>query len=320
MYLPTLSDVLEARTVIAPYLLPTPLHPYKALSDAVGAEVWVKHENHLPTCAFKVRGGVNYMAHLSADKKARGVITASTGNHGQSVAFAARLFGTRALVAMPHGSNPLKVESIRNFGAEVHFVGKDFDESRKWAEETAENEGMCFLSSGDEPLLISGVGTYSLEIFESLPKVDVIIVPVGSGSGVSGACVVAKTLNPSVQVFAVQAAAAPAAYLSWKEKRRVDSTMESFAEGLATRSPFDLPQAILRRHLDDFILVSEDELKRATLLALEKTRNLVEPAGAASLAAALKIRDRLAGKKVALVMSGGNITPPQLQALLNERL
>jgi len=282
--------------------------------------VWVKHENHLPTCAFKVRGGVNYMAHLPADKKTRGVITASTGNHGQSVAFAARLFGTRALVAMPHGSNSLKVESIRNFGAEVHFVGKDFDESRKWAEETAENEGMCFLSSGDEPLLISGVGTYSLEIFESLPKVDVIIVPVGSGSGASGACVVAKTLNPSVQVFAVQAAAAPAAYLSWKEQRRVDSTMETFAEGLATRSPFDLPQAILRRHLDDFILVSEDELKMATLLALEKTRNLVEPAGAASLAAALKIRDRLAGKKVALVMRGGNITPPQLQALLNERL
>jgi threonine dehydratase len=320
MYLPTFPDVLEARKVIAPYLRPTPLHWYKALSDAVGAEIWVKHENHNPTGAFKVRGGVNYMAHLSPEEKARGVITASTGNHGQSVAFASRAFGARAVVAMPHGSNPLKVESIRNFGAEVHFIGKDFDESRLWVDETAEKEGMHFLSAGDEPLLISGVGTYSLEIFEALPTVEAIIAPVGGGSGASGACVVAKALNPSVQVFAVQAERAPAAYLSWKEKRRVDSKMETFAEGLATRTAFDLPQEILRRHLDDFILVSEDELKAATLLALEKTRNLVEPAGAAALAAALKIRDRLAGKKVALVMSGGNITPPQLQALLNERL
>src|SRR5262249_30084188 len=163
---------------------------------------------------------------------------------------------------------PLKVESIRNFGAEVHFVGKDFDESRKWVDEKAEEEGMHFLSAGDEPLLISGVGTYSLEIFEALPEVEAILAPIGGGSGVSGVCVVANTLNLRVQVFAVQSEAVPAAYLSWKEKRRVDSKMETFAEGLATRTAFDLPQEILRKHLDDFILVSEEELKRATLLAL----------------------------------------------------
>jgi len=316
MQLPTFTDVLLARQTIAPYLRPTPLYHYKSLSDEVGAEVWVKHENHQPIGAFKVRGGVNFMAHLSPEVKQRGVITASTGNHGQSVAYAARLFGVRAIVAMPNGANPVKVESIRNLGAEIHFVGQDFDDCRDYVEETSQHEGLYYLSSGDEPLLIAGVGTYSLEILEALPNVDTIIVPVGGGSGASGACLVAKTLNPSIQVIGVQSEAAPAAYLSWKEKGRVEAETRTFAEGLATRAPFDLPQAILRRDLDDFILVSDDELRAAMRLAMEKTRNLVEAAGAASLAAARKIRERLRGQRVALVMSGGNVTLAALKELL----
>jgi threonine dehydratase len=315
-HLPTFTDVLLARQTIAPYLRPTPLYSYQSLSDEIGAEVWVKHENHQPTGAFKVRGGVNFMAHLSPEKKQLGVITASTGNHGQSVAFAARLFGVRAVVAMPNGANPVKVEAIRNLGAEIRFVGRDFDDCRAYVEETSEREGMRYLSSGDEPLLIAGVATHTLEIVETLPEVDVVVVPVGGGSGAAGACLAAKTLNPRIQVIGVQSEAAPAAYQSWKEGRRVEAPMRTFAEGLATRASFDMPQAILRRDLDDFILVSDDEIRAAMRLAIEKTRNLVEGAGAAPLAAALKIRDRLQGKRVALILSGGNVTLAGLRELL----
>jgi threonine dehydratase len=314
--LPTFADVLRARRTIAPYLKPTPLYHYKALDEAVGAEVWVKHENHQPIGAFKIRGGVNLMANLPPDARARGVITASTGNHGQSIAYAAGLFGVRAIVAVPNGANPAKVESIRLLGAEVHTVGQDFDDCRKYVEETAEREGMRYISSGDEPLLIAGVGTHTLEIVETLPEVEAVLVPIGGGSGAAGACLVAKTVAPAIQVIGVQAEAAPAAYLSWKERRRAEAGMQTFAEGLATRSSFDMPQAILQRDLDDFVLVSEAELRAAMLLMIEKTRNLVEGAGAAALAGALKLRDRLRGKRVALILSGGNVTVEGLRALL----
>ena len=316
MDLPTFTDVLLARQTIAPYLRPTPLYFYQALSDAVGAQIWIKHENHNPTGAFKVRGGLNFMAHLSPEKRQLGVITASTGNHGQSVAYAAQRFGARAVVAMPNGANPGKVEAIRSFGAEIRFVGRDFDDCRAYVQQAARDEEMYYLSSGDEPLLIAGVGTHTLEIVESLPDVEVIIVPVGGGSGAAGACLVAKTVNPRIQVIGVQAAAAPAAYESWRQRRPVEAASQTFAEGLATRAPFDLPQVILRRDLDDFVLVSEDEMRAAMRLTIEKTRNLAEGAGAAALAAACKLSDRLRGKRVALIMSGGNVTLAGLKELL----
>jgi threonine dehydratase len=314
---PTFTDVLLARETIAPYLSPTALYPYQGLSEAVGAEVRVKHENHLPTGAFKVRGGVNYLAQLPAGHGRAGVITASTGNHGQSVAFAAQLFSVRAVVVMPNGANPVKVEAIRDFGAEVRFVGRGFDDCRKYVEETAEREGMRYVSSGDEPLLIAGVATHTLEIVERWPGVEVILVPVGGGSGAAGACLAAKAMNPAIQVIGVQSESAPAAYWSWKEGRRVEAPADTFAEGLATGAPFDLPQSILRRDLDDFILVSDAELRSAMRLLIEKTRNLAEGAGAASLAAAFKLGDRLGGRRVALILSGGNITRAGLQELLD---
>ncbi len=315
---PTFADVLLARETIAPYLKPTALYPYKALSNATGAEVRVKHENHLPTGAFKVRGGVNFMAHLPPERRHSGVITASTGNHGQSVAFAAQLFSARAVVAMPNGANPAKVEAIHGFGAEVRFVGRDFDDCRQYVEVTAQREGMHYLSSGDEPLLIAGVATHTLEIVEAWPEVEAIIVPVGGGSGAAGACLAAKAMNPRIQVIGVQSEGAPAAYRSWKEGRRVEAPMLTFAEGLATRAPFALPQSILRRDLDDFVLVSDAELRNAMRLLIEKTRNLVEGAGAASLAAACSMGERLKGKRVALIVCGGNVTAAGLQDLLNE--
>ncbi|MCG3119615.1 MAG: L-threonine dehydratase catabolic TdcB [bacterium] len=312
----TLTDVLKARQVIAPHLQPTPLRHYHGLSQLLGAKVYVKHENHNPTGAFKVRGGINFIAHLSEAGRRRGVITASSGNHGQSIAYASRLFGVRATIMLPENANPVKAEAIRNMGAEIVFHGRDFDDAKMFAESQAQKTGARFISSGDEPLLISGVGTYALEIMENLPEVETLIAPVGGGSGVSGCCLVAKTLKPSVRVIGVQAEKAPSAYLSWKAGQRVEAKMETFAEGLATRAPFDLPQSLMREWLDDFLLVSEDEMREAMRILIEHTRNLPEAAGAASLAAALKLQASLVGKNVALVMSGGNITLDQLRDLL----
>jgi threonine dehydratase len=313
---PTLSDVLAARRQIAPHLRPTPLYDYPALSELVGAEVWVKHENHLPTGAFKVRGGVNLVSRLDDEERERGVITASTGNHGQSISYAARLFGGRAIVCVPEGANPVKLASMEAFGAELVVHGKDFDEARERCERLAAEHGYRYIHSGNEPLLIAGVGTHTLEILEEQPEIDVVIVPIGGGSGAAGACVAAKSIRESIEVIGVQSDAAPAAYRSWKSQSLLEDRMATRAEGLATRVAFELPQRMLWQQLDDFVLVGEDALERAVLQLLEATRNLAEPAGAAPLAAALQLRDRLAGKRVALILSGGNISPDHLREIL----
>jgi threonine dehydratase len=312
---PDLADVLAARQRIAPYLGPTPLYRYPALDALTGAQVWVKHENHQPVGAFKVRGGVNLVSQLTAEERSRGVIAASTGNHGQSVAYAADLFGVRAVICMPEQANPVKVESMRALGAEVVFHGRDFDEAREHCEKLAAQHGYRYIHSGNEPALVAGVATYALEIFQARPDTEVIVVPVGGGSGAAGVCVVANAVRPSVEVIGVQSEAAPAACRSWKAGTLVEDTMGTFAEGLATRTAFELPQQILRELLDDFVLVSEDALKSATRVMIEKTRNLVEPAGAAALAAVLSAPGRFAGRRVAIVCSGGNISPAQLAAL-----
>jgi threonine dehydratase len=314
--IPAFADVLEARRRIAPYLRPTALHSYPGLDELVGTEVCVKHENHQPVGAFKVRGGVNLVSQLSEEERRRGLIAASTGNHGQSIAYAARLFGVRAVICVPEGANPVKLDSMRALGAEIVVHGADFDEAREHCERLAAEQGFRYVHSGNEPLLIAGVGTETLEILEERPDVDVVIVPIGGGSGAAGACIVAKAIRSEIEVIGVQSHAAPAAFRSWEARSLVEDTMGTFAEGLATRVPFALPQRILWDLLDDFVLVSEDEIRRATVLMLERTRNLIEPAGAAPLAAALRLRDRLEGRRVALIASGGNVNPAQLRELL----
>lgn len=310
------KDILQARQIVRKYLPPTPLHNYPSLDQVVGARVWVKHENYQPIGAFKVRGGINFISQLSNEERQAGVITASTGNHGQSIAYAARTFGVKAIIVVPQNANPVKVAAISSYGAEIIFHGKDFDEGRGFAESCARERGLRFISSGDEPLLIAGVGTHTLEILEEQPQIEMIIVPIGGGSGAAGACLVAKTLNPNVQVIGVQAAKAPAAHLTWQARKWTESKMETFAEGLATRTPFMMPQEILWKYLDDFILVEDDEMRHGVRLYLEKVKTLAEPAGAASLAAALKLQDRVRGKNIALILSGGNIAPKQLQEIL----
>lgn len=316
--IPDLADVLEARARIAPYLGPTPLFRYPALDVLTGAHVRVKHENHQPVGAFKVRGGVNLMSQLSDEARSAGVITASTGNHGQSVAYAADLFGVRVIVCMPEQANPVKVESMRALGAEVVFVGRDFDDAREYCEKQAAEHGYRYVHSGNESALIAGVATYTLEILQAQPDTEVIVVPIGGGSGAAGASIVAKAVRPSIEVVGVQSEAAPAAYRSWQAGALVEASTSTFAEGLATRTAFELPQLILRELLDDFVLVSDDALRSATRLMIEKTRNLVEPAGAAALAAVLEAPSRFAGRKVVIVCSGGNISPAQLTALWSQ--
>lgn len=317
----TLRDVYGARRVVSKYLLRTPLIRSLTLSKHLGFEAYVKCENLQPVGAFKVRGGLNLISRLSEEEKLKGVIAASTGNHGQSIAYAATLFGVKAIIGMPKESNPLKVEAMRDLGATVEFHGADFDEARLWVEDEAKRKGYRYIHSANEPLLIAGVGTLYLEIMEDLPGVEVIIVPIGGGSGASAACIVAKSINPDVKVFGVQAEKAPAIYLSWKNKKMVETkSAETFAEGLATRVPFKLTLNIMNKLIDDIILVSEEQMKRAILTLLETTHQLAEGAGAAPTAAAFKIRDRLQGKKVALVLTGGNLTLTTLKSIFESNI
>jgi threonine dehydratase len=316
--LPTLHDVIAARANVYRHLKPTPLYHYPGLSEQIGADLWVKHENHQPIGAFKVRGGLNLVAHLSSAQREAGLFTASTGNHGQSIAYAARAYGVRATIAVPEGANAGKVAAMRGLGAEVLFHGRDFDNAREWVGNLAAAKAGYFVGPTDEAL-IHGVGTYALEIVEQLPDVDTIIVPVGAGSGVCATAIVAKAINPKIEVIGVQSAQAPAMQMSWAAGEMVSSAMNTVAEGLATRVPFANTQRIMREYLDDFILVDDNAIEEAILLLLEHTHNLSEGAGAASLAAALQLRNRLVGKKVVVVLSGGNLSVEHLRQILLKR-
>lgn len=306
-------EILAARHRVYRHLQRTPLHHYPGLSALLGAQVWVKHENHLPVGAFKVRGGVNLGLQLG--ESVAGLYTASTGNHGQSISFAGRVAHVPVTVAVPKGANPEKMAAMRGLGAEVIEYGSDFDEAREWIAGVARDKGGRFIGP-TEPELLAGYGTYALEIFEDLPDVEAIVVPVGAGGGATGCCLVAKTLAPQVRVIATQAEKAPAAYLSWKAGEPVEARMQTRAEGLATRIPFDNTQRVLREHLDDFVLVSEEAMEEAVRLLLEHSHNLAEEAGAASLAAALDQRDQLEGKKIVVVQSGGNLSQARLREIL----
>lgn len=316
MHIPTMTDVLLAQRQIHPYLARTPLHTYPALNALIGTEIYVKHENYQPVGAFKLRGGINLISQLSPEEQKRGVIAASTGNHGQSVAYAARLFGVRAIIVVPEGANPGKVAAMQGMEAQVLFHGSTFDEAQLYCELLAKEHGYRYIHSGNEPLLISGVGTEALEMLEDQPELDSIIVPIGGGSGASGTCIVAQTLKPSLRVIGVQAADSPAAYESWKQGALIEMPNRTKAEGLATGRPFSLPQAIMKHLLKEFILVNEEELTQAMLWYLERAHTLAEGAGAASLAAAYKLRAELQGTKVGIICSGGNASLEQLRNAL----
>ena len=315
------QDIIAARKVVARFLKSTPLIHYPELSERLGFQAYIKHENHNPTGSFKVRGGLNFMHHLPQVQREKGVITATRGNHGQSIAYAAAQFGVKATVVVPYGNNPEKNSAMKAYGAELIEHGKDFDEALTLCERLQRERGLYYVHPCMEPALFHGVGTYSLEIFESLPNVDAIIVPIGGGSGSCGAITVSKAINPKVKVIGVQAENAPAIYRSWKTGHPIETdSCDTIADGLATRVPFALPFSIIKDGIYDMVLLSEAEIVEGIRLALRWTHNLAEGAGAAPIAAAHKLTDTLAGKNVVMVMSGANLDTETLKKTLAYQL
>ncbi len=314
------QHILAARKIVARFLKQTPLTHYPELSERLGFQAYIKHENHHPTGSFKVRGGLNFMHHLPQVHREKGVLTATRGNHGQSIAYAAARFGVKATVVVPHGNNPEKNSAMRALGADLIEHGADFDGALELCEKLQQERGLYYVHPCMEAALVHGVGTYSLEIFEDLPNVAAIIVPIGGGSGCCGAITVAKAINPDVNVIGVQAENAPAIYRSWKAGRRVATdSCETIADGIATRAPFPLPLSIIKEGIHDIVLLSEAELREGIRLALRWTHNLAEGAGAAPLAAAHKLTESLAGKNVVMVMSGGNLDTETLKSVVGTR-
>ncbi len=314
---PKFKDVLVAQKQIRPFLKPTPLFTYPAINKLIGTEVYIKHENYQPVGAFKIRGGINLISQLTPREKERGVIAASTGNHGQSVAYAAKLFQVRAKIVVPEKANPGKVAAMEGFGAEVIPHGQNYDEARLYCENLSAQYGYRYVHSGNEPLLIAGVATIFLEMLAEQPDLQVIIVPIGGGSGAAGACLVAKNLDPQIKVIGVQSKSAPAAYHSWHQKKLVEAPNETFAEGLATGTAFALPQRMLWSGLDDFVLLTDNEIKQAMIWMITHAHTLAEAAGAAPLGAAFRLRSQLAGQKVGMVCTGGNTSLAHLRLALD---
>ena len=315
--IPGFVDVLRARARIAPHLRPTPLYRYAPLDALLGTEVWVKHENYQPVGAFKVRGGVNLICSLTDDERRRGVVTASTGNHGQSIAYAARLFGVKAYVCVPQHANPGKVAAIRGMGAEIVEHGVRFDDAARHAQRLARENGARFVHSANEPLLIAGVATQTLEMLEERPDLDTLVVPVGLGSGAAGACIVAHAVDPRIRVIAAQAAASPAVHDSWVSGRVETRPNETFAEGLATGEAAQMTLDILRAHLHDFVLVSEEEILQGMAWWIERCHTLAESAAGAVLAAAYRLGAALKGRTVGVVCCGGNTSIEHLRRALD---
>lgn len=318
---PSFADIVAARAFIKPYLPKTPLIRIAKISEELGCDYHAKLENVQPTGAFKVRGGINLVGN-ECNGDGQTIVSASTGNHGQSIAYAGRLFGARVIIYAPaENVNQAKVKAMRDLGAEVRLHGSNFDEARVECERVARENGFRYVHSANEPGLIAGVGTIALEILEELPDADVIIVPAGGGSNAAGNCIAAKEINSRVRVIAVQSDGAPAMWHAWRN-RNLDPypTMKTEHEGLATRFPFELTNKILWDLLDDFVLVTDEEINDAVRLLARQAKQVTEGAGAASLAAAIKLRDDLRGKKVVGIVSGGNIRLDQLASLLSSKM
>jgi threonine dehydratase len=315
---PTITDVFRARDRISQHLPKTPLIRSEALSAQFDADVYLKREDTLPTGAFKVRGGLNLLSALDADFHDPGVIAASTGNHGQSIAYAGRQFDIPVTIVVPEDANRDKVAAMERLGATVLCSGSDFDEARVHAEELASEDGYRYVHSANEPGLVAGVGTAGLEVVEELPDLDYLFCPVGGGSSASGYCLTVGTLTDAT-VIGAQSEAAPAMYQAWaNDHLDPHDRMETFAEGIATRVPFALTTRLLRDRLDDFQLVSEDAIRKGVGDLYKSERIPMEGACAASLAAMRQRADELAGATVVFPISGRNIELEKLETIVAE--
>jgi threonine dehydratase len=316
----TLDEVLAARIRLAPLLAPTPLRSYRELDDAVGHDirVFVKHENFQPTGSFKVRNGLAFMTALPDDARVKGVVAATRGNHGLGIAYAGRAFQVPVTVCVPLGNNPDKNAGMRALGARLIEEGRDYDESVEVAERIVREEGAVMAHSTNHPEIIAGAGTLSLEVLEQEPEIDAMVIAVGGGSQAVGAITVLGTMKPGAKVYGVQAAGASAAHDSWHARKPVRTDRgETIADGLATRSSYELTFPVWLAGLAGFITVTDDEIVEAMRLLLRTTHTLVEPAGAAGLAGLRKLTPQLEGKRVGNVLSGANVDSATLQRVLN---
>ncbi|HEU0033998.1 MAG TPA: threonine/serine dehydratase [Kofleriaceae bacterium] len=317
----TYADAVAARARIAPHLSPTPLRHYAALDEEVGARVLVKHENHLPTNAFKARNALSFMTALPAEQRARGVVAATRGNHGAGIAWAGAQLGVPVVICVPEGNNPEKNAAIRGHGAELVEAGRDYDESVEVAKRLMAERGLVMAHSTNDANVIAGAATLSVEICEQAASLDAIVVAVGGGSQAVGAIVATRALRPDVAVYGVQARHASAIHDSWHAKQRlVTDTANTFADGLATRATYDLTWPALRDGLAGFVAVSEAQIAAAIRLMIRTTHNLAEGAGAAGLAGLIALREQLAGKTVAVILSGANIDATTLRRVLDGEL
>ena len=319
----TLDDVRSAERRIRPFVAPSALYGYPLLDEAVGngIRVLVKHENFNPTGSFKVRNGLSFMTALPDDRRAKGVVAATRGNHGLGIAYAGRAFGVRTSICVPVGNNPDKNAGMRALGARVIEEGRDYDESVAVAARLMEAEGATLAHSTNDRAVLAGAATLSLEMVEQAPELDAIVVVVGGGSQAVGAITVARALRPGLKVYGVQAAGAAASHDGWHAKHPVSlERADTFADGLATRSTYDLTFPALLAGLEDFVTVTDGEIAEALRLLLRTTHTMVEGAGAGGLAGLLKLRDRLAGQRVAVIASGGNIDEATLLRVLRHEL
>jgi threonine dehydratase len=311
----TFGDVLAARGLLADYLPATPMWSYPALDAEAGATVYVKHENVQPVGAFKVRGGLTLLADLPSELRAQGLVTYSTGNHAQSVAYACAHFDAHCTVVMPQTASVEKIRAVRRLGATVVLDGADMTTAQRGAERLAAESGGLLISPGDTPALLAGVGTLYLEILETHPDLDAIVVPVGSGTGAAAAGLVAAKLAPRCRVIGVQSSAAPAAHDSWRAGTCVTRPNHTKVDGLATGRGFTLPQRLMRTGLADFHLVTDVQIAAAQRILASRAHTLAEGAGAAALAAVLARPDQFAGQRVAVVCTGGNASTAEIAAL-----
>jgi threonine dehydratase len=319
----TLADIESARDRISSHISPTPFRRYSQLSALIGAgvDVYVKHENHQPTNSFKIRNGLSFMTALSDEERRRGVVAASTGNHGQGIAYGGTLLDVDTVVCVPAGNNPDKNATMRALGATVVEEGRDYDEAVSVMLRIAERDGRVVAHSTNDPRIIAGAGTMTLEILEQEPELDALIIAVGGGSQAVGALTVARAFSSNAAVYGVQAAGASAIHDSWHARQRLTAPRaDTFAEGVATRSTYDLTFPTLLAGLADFVTVTDAEIAESLRVILSVTHNLVEGAGAMGFAALPKLRDQLAGQRVGIIFCGGNLDMGTLQRILNREL
>lgn len=306
--LPELSDINEAAEYLRGKANRTELMHSTTFSELTGGDIYFKMENHQKTGSFKSRGALFRLSKLSDDEKKRGVITASSGNHAQGVAYAARFNGISAKIVMPEQTTPAKISAVQGYGADVVLSGNDYTEAKAVADGIREKEGRVFIEAFNDPYIMSGQGTVGTEIMEDLPDVDLVIVPIGGGGLISGIATAVKSINPKVRIIGVESELSDSMKMSMDQGKIVPHTSgETIAEGIAVKYPGELTLKAVQKYVDEIVTVSDESIAMAIFKLLERNKTLVEPSGAAATAAVLDGKIDVAGKKTVVILSGGNM-------------